>query len=372
MSGPSEHRGLDDFIAGETAISGIAGAVQYRGYALESLAEHGSFEEVAYLVLHGELPNRDQLAGFRKRLRPAGVVHSAIIDLVWTIPRDVPVIDVMRTGASILAHWDPDVAENQRAANLHKAERLVAQLPILVAARHRLCEGKDPIPPDSRRSLAANLLWMLSGEEPRDRWVRAMDVSLIVCADHELSASTFAARVTASTQSDLHSAVTSAIGTARGPCEAGGMERISEIFEAVGAADRAEAWVRESLASKRRIMGFGHRVHKEHDPRAVYLKKLCRELATETGNQNMEATARAVEEAVWRQKHLPPNVYWNLARLYHYLGLPSELYPSLFVAGRIVGWCAHAIEQLDNNRMIRPRAAYTGARPRAWRPIEER
>ena len=360
--------GLEGVVAGETAICTLAGGLQYRGYAVEELADQASFEEVAYLLLHGELPDRGQLDGFRVRLAAVGPLPPALVAALRAMPPATPMMDAMRTGASMLAHWDGDVADNSHEANVRKAERLLAQLPMVLAARHRLASGREPVPPAAERGLAANLLWMLSGTPPTPRAGKAMDVSLILYAEHEFNASTFTARVVASTLSDLHSAVVAAIGALKGPLHGGANERVMQVLLDVGGEKNAERWVREALAAKRRIMGFGHRVYKTGDPRAAYLKTLCGELARETGHEALERTAEVIETIVRQEKQLPPNLDWPSARLYHYLGLPVELYTPLFVVSRVAGWSAHVIEQLDDNRLIRPRSKYTGPARRAFRP----
>jgi len=372
MVEPIYSPGLEGVIAGETAISTIAGGLQYRGYAIEDLAEHATFEEVAHLLLHGELPTADQLAAFRERLRVHASISSAMIEFLAKIPHGVPMMDVMRTGASALAHWDPDVGDSSHDANLRKAEHLLVQLPIVMAARHRLAKGQKAVAFDPKRSLAGNILWMLFDKPPSERLTKAMDVSLILYAEHEYNASTFAARVVASTLSDMHSAVTAAIGALKGPLHGGANEAVMEVLREVGTADRAEAWIRSALAQKRRIMGFGHRVYKSGDPRAAYLRTLCRELAAETGHQDMEAMADTIETIVVKEKNLPPNLDWPSARLYCYMGLDVDLYTPLFVLSRVSGWAAHVIEQLDNNRLIRPRANYTGPPLRKWTPLNRR
>lgn len=364
--------GLEGVIAGETAISTITGGLSYRGYAVEDLAENATFEEVAYLILYGELPKPGELDAFKRRLGAAAAIQPAIIDTLRSIPAPASFMDVMRTGASLLAHWDPETNDNSHEANLRKAERLLAQLPTVLAARHRLRGGHKPVEPDPNRSLAGNLLWMLWGEPPNRRAEKAMDVSLILYAEHEFNASTFTARVICSTMSDLHSAVTGAIGALKGPLHGGANERVMEVLAEVGSADNAERWIRHALANKTRIMGFGHRVYKDGDPRAAYLKTLCGELATETSHEDMEQMADVIERIVREEKKLPPNLDWPSARLYHYLRLPIDLYTPLFVVSRVVGWSAHVIEQLDNNRLIRPRARYTGPDAKKLKPIEQR
>lgn len=372
MAEPIYSPGLEGVIAGETAISTIAGGLQYRGYSIEDLAAHATFEEVAMLLLHGELPKPSALSAFRKRLVDHASIPQPLVDLLAKIPAGVAMMDIMRTSASALAHWDADTPKNDHDANLRKAEHLLVQLPIAMAARHRLAQGKQPVPYNPELSLAGNILWMLFDKAPSDRLTKAMDVSLILYAEHEYNASTFAARVVSSTLSDMHSAVTAAIGALKGPLHGGANEAVMDVLAEVGSADRAEAWIRDALARKRRIMGFGHRVYKTGDPRATYLRTLCRELAEETGNQDMEKMADTIETIVTTEKKLPPNLDWPSARLYHYMGLDVDLYTPLFVVSRVVGWSAHVIEQLDNNRLIRPRANYTGPQSRAWVPLEKR
>jgi 2-methylcitrate synthase/citrate synthase II len=364
--------GLEGVIAGETAISTVATGLTYRGYAIEDLAENSTYDEVAYLILHGELPKADQLQAFRQQLSDEAHIPSQVVDAIRAIPKHAPTMDVLRSGCSLLAHWDAETGSNAHDANVRKATRLLAQLPVVVAARHRLLQGKEPVPADKSLDFSANLLWMLKGEKPTDRQVKAMDVSLILYAEHEFNASTFAARCVVSTLSDLHSAITAAIGTLKGPLHGGANERAMEVLLEVGESSKAEKWIRDALAQKKRIMGFGHRVYRDGDPRAVYLKKLTAEVAQETGHTDMEQMAETIEQIVRAEKSLPPNVDWPCARLYHYLGLPVDLYTPLFVVARVVGWSAHVTEQLDNNRLIRPRAIYKGPAVRKYAAISSR
>jgi 2-methylcitrate synthase/citrate synthase II len=364
--------GLDGIVVGETAISTLADGLSYRGYPIEELAEAARFEEVAYLLLRGELPTESELAAFQKRLADIAAIPNALTDILREIPASTPLMDVMRTGCSLLAHWDADAADNGREANLRKAERLVAQMPVLLAAGHRMRHGKDSVAADGRRGFAENLLWMLNGREPSPQDVRAMEVSLITYAELEFNASTFTARVVASTQSDMHSAITAAIGALKGPLHGGANERVMDVLHAAGSADRAEAWVRDKLSRNQRITGFGHRVYKQGDPRAALLKPLCAQLAAQRGQTELEETADTIERVVREVKGLRPNVDWPSARLYHYLGLPAELYTPLFVVARMAGWSAHVIEQLANNRLINPAAHYVGPPRRSWVPLESR
>ena len=364
--------GLAGVIAGETAISTIEDDLQYRGYTVEELATKSSFEETAYLLLHGELPARSELNAFQSRLRANAGLPRPIVDTLRSLPNTAPMMDVMRSGASLLAHWDLDIADQRPEANLRKAERLLAQLPVVLATAFRFRRGQEPIATRDNLSFAENLLWMIHGKEPPRAWTEAMDDSLIMYAEHEFNASTFTARVVTSTLSDLHSAIVAGIGALKGPLHGGANERVLEVLQAVGSVDRAEAWVRESLAKKAKIMGFGHRVYKEGDPRARYLKPLCAQLAAASGDESLEQIADVIERFIWQEKRIPPNLDWPSARLYHYLQLPVELYTPLFVVSRVTGWSAHVIEQLAHNRIFRPRSRYTGVAHRPYREIERR
>ncbi|MBS0264378.1 MAG: citrate synthase [Planctomycetes bacterium] len=372
MSTAQYFPGLEGVIAGETAISTITGGLSYRGYGITELAAQSTFPEVAYLLLYGELPSAEQLADFKAILHESAEVDTSIIDLIRQVPLHVSAMDVLRTGVSALGHFDPQVDENTRSANIGKTVRLLAQIPILIAARHRLRQGLPLLQPDPANGFAANLLYLITGQAPTPVQERAMDVSLILYAEHEFNASTFTARVVTSTQADLHSAITAAIGALKGPLHGGANERVLEVLEEVGTPDRAETWVRQALAQKRKIMGFGHRVYKDGDPRAVILRNYCADLARQAGDLSLETIADTLERVVREEKKLPPNLDWPSARLYKYLGLEVDLYTPLFVASRVVGWAAHVIEQSENNRLIRPRSQYNGPEMRPYVPLEER
>jgi citrate synthase len=364
--------GLAGVVAGETAISTVETGLTYRGYTIEDLAANSNYEEVAYTVLHGELPTAEQAAAFRKRLGEAAFVPPEVIATIRSIPAAAPTMDVLRTATSLLAHWEPEIADGSHAANVRKTERLMAKLPVVVAARQRLKTGLEPVAADPSLTLPANFLWMLRGQKPSDKQVQALDTSFILYAEHEFNASTFSARCVVSTLSDLHSGITAAIGALKGPLHGGANEAALSVLEEVGSPDRAEAWVRGMLARKEKVMGFGHRVYKDGDPRAVYLKRLTAAVAAEAGQHDFERMADIIEQIVWTEKKIPPNVDWPCARLYHYLGLPKDLYTPLFVVARVVGWSAHVIEQLDNNRLVRPRAIYNGVPVRKWQPVGKR
>ncbi len=373
------HPGLEGVIANETAIANIegtdgAGGLEYRGYRIEDLAGRVSYEETAFLLLHGDLPNPGQLAEFDRRLKAARAIPDALLTLFKQIPPHVHPMDVLRTSVSVLAHFDPDVdaAPTDHAANVRKAERLTAQMATAVAYRERVRKGLPLVAPRDDLDHAANFLSMVSGKAPSETMREAFDLSLVLYTEHELNASTFSARVTASTLSDLHSAIVAAVGTLKGPLHGGANEEAWKVLEQVGSPDNAEQWIKDALARKERIMGFGHRVYKHGDPRAAILKRSCAALAKEVGDDRWERIAEPIEREVTAQKHLPPNVDWPSARLYHYMGLDIDLYTPIFAMARVAGWAAHVIEQLDHNRLMRPRARYIGPPLREVQPIGKR
>ncbi len=371
--------GLEGVISNESAIANIEGkegqgGLEYRGYQIEELAGHVSYEETAYLLLHGDLPNRSQLDDFRRRLRGMRAVPAPLLSLLGTIPKPIHPMDALRTSVSVLSHFDPDVnaPPGDHAANVRKAERMLAQMPTAIAARERIAYGKEPIPPRDDLDHPANFLNMVTGKVPTETERQAFDVSLVLYTEHELNASTFAGRVTVSTLSDIYSGVVAAIGTLKGPLHGGANEEAWKLVEAVGVPEKAEQWIKDALARKERIMGFGHRVYKTGDPRARILKEYCAALAAERGDDRWERVAEPIERVVTEAKKLPPNVDWPCARLYHYLGLQLDVYTPIFAMARVAGWAAHIIEQLDHNRLMRPRARYVGPPTRTVLPLEQR
>lgn len=364
--------GLEGIVAGQTAVCTLEGRMLYRGYTIEELAAESTFEEVAYLLLYGELPKASELAAFRARLGAEMTLAPEIVATLRSIPAATPGMDVMRTGCSMLAHFDPDTNDDSRPANLRKAERMLAKLPLVMATKYRIDSGKLPLEADGTRTIAENILRQITDEVPGPQAIAALDESLILYAEHEFNASTFTARCVASTLADLHSAITAAIGALKGPLHGGANERVLEVLKQVGAPENAETWIRDALAKKVRIMGFGHRVYKHGDPRTKIISPLCAELAKLTGNEAMEQTAATIERIIVADKGLPANVDWPSARLYHYLGLPVSLYTPLFVCARVSGWSAHVMEQLENNRLIRPAAEYIGLAQRAFVPMASR
>jgi 2-methylcitrate synthase/citrate synthase II len=364
--------GLEGVIAGETAISTVVDGLRYRGYAVTELAEKATFDEVAYLLLHGELPTRQQLSEFQKSVASARSLPDPLLELLRVLPREASSMDVVRSAVSILAHFDVDTADSSRSANLRKAERLLGQIPVAVAVHYRLSKGQAPIAARHDLNHAANFLYMLRGEAPSAAATKAFDVSLILYAEHEFNASTFTARVVCSTESDLHSSIVAAIGALKGRLHGGANEKVMELLEQTGGPANAEKWVREALARKERIMGFGHRVYKAGDVRAGILRGYARQAAEAAGSLQWEETAEIIERVLAAEKQLFPNLDWPAGRLYHALGLEIPLYTPIFVMSRVAGWSAHFIEQQEHNRLIRPRGRYIGPQPRGVKPLAER
>jgi len=369
---PAYSPGLEGVVAGETAISSVEDGLRYYGYPVTELAERCTFDEVAYLLLYGELPKKTQLAQFQVRVSAARRLTQPIRDLLTGLPKWTLPLDALRTTTSALAHCDQDMAHNSHEANIRKAERLIAQLPVAIADQFHYARGEEPIAARQDLGQSANFLWMLRGVEPKPEDVRALDVSLILYAEHEFNASTFAARTIVSTESDLHAAITGAIGALKGRLHGGANEKIMDILKPIGSVDKAEAWVRDALARKERIMGFGHRVYKSGDVRAGILKNYAREACDRIGEPKWEEIAEIIERVMANEKKMFPNLDWPAGRLYYAMGLEVPLYTPIFAMSRVAGWSAHVIEQLDNNRLIRPRAIYKGPELRVVKTLAER
>lgn len=367
--------GLEGVPAGITAISEVdprKKKLAYRGLDIEALARHSTYEEVAYLLLVGELPTERELAAFHNDLAAERDLPPAVYDMLRAAIPSADPMDVLRAVVSLLAAWDPDARHNDHAANMRKAKRLIAKMATAVAAHFRFTRGLRPVPPAADLSHAANFFHMIQGSRPDERQARAFDVSLILYAEHGFNASTFTARVVASTLADMHAAVSAAIGALKGPLHGGANERVMEMLLEVGDPSKAEAWVREALAAKRRIMGFGHRVYRWGDSRVPTMKAIARSLAEALGEKRWIDMARVIERLMEKEKGLYPNVDFPCGYVYYMLGLPIKLYTPIFAASRIAGWAAHVIEQHDNNRLIRPDAIYKGHRRRAYVPLARR
>ena len=379
QSSPGTHaqvaEGLEGIVAAESRIcfvDGIEGRLIYQGYDIHDLAAHASFEEVAYLLWHGDLPTRAQLDALQKDLIASRPLPEPVLNLLRGFPRDVLPMDALRTAVSALGIYDPDSRDNSPAANLRKSVRLTAQTATIVAAIGRCREGKDPVAPDPSLSHAANFLSMLWGRKPDETSIRTVDIALILHADHELNASTFAARVTAATLADMHSAITSAIGTLKGPLHGGANEAVMRLLLKIGDPAKVIPAAREILAAKQKLPGFGHRVYRTEDPRATHLRKMSEELGRRKGELKWFEMSRALEQFMLSEKHIYANVDFYSATSYYYLGFPLELFTPVFAVSRISGWTAHVLEQLADNRIIRPRAEYVGPRNRTYVPIDRR
>ncbi len=369
-------RGLQDVIANESSIcfiDGAQGILSYRGIDIHELAQRSTFEETTYLLWNAKLPNAAELSAFTQELAAARKLPAPVIDFLRTLPKDASPMEVLRTAVSLLSMYDVDVKATTHAANLRKSFDLTAQIAMLVAIFDRIRKGKDIVEADPALSHAANFLWMLTGEKPSETATRALDVALILHADHELNASTFAARVIAATLADMHSAITGAIGALKGPLHGGANEAVMHLLYAIEASgeDPVEH-VRNMLATKQKISGFGHRVYTTEDPRATHLRQMSHDLGQDA-NPKWYEMSRAIELFVKDQKKLNANVDFYSASTYTTLGIDIDLFTPIFAVSRIAGWCAHVLEQHDDNRLIRPRAEYTGpAYPAPYVPVEQR
>ncbi|GAC1405440.1 MAG: citrate synthase [Chloroflexota bacterium] len=366
-------KGLEGVTATTSAVSSIIGStLTYRGIDINELAEHSTFDETTYLLWYGELPTESELHAFRDKLRVNRNLPAQVLDAIQAFPREGNAMVALRTAVSLLAFYDYEAETMSESANHDKSIRLLAQFPTIVAAIQRSRSGAGPVEPNSDLDEATNFLHMLTGERPTELAAHIMDVALILHADHELNASTFAARVAASTLSDMHSAVVAAICTLKGPLHGGANEAVMRTLEKVGSADNVVSYVRGALARKERIMGFGHRVYKEGDPRARWLKRMSQQLAVETGDSNWYDMSAQMEEEVKADKGLLPNVDFYSASVYTYLGIPRDLFTPIFAVSRVSGWIAHILEQYGDNRLIRPRAEYVGPSQRSYVPMENR
>jgi citrate synthase len=370
-------RGLEGVVAANSGIcwiDGDAGILSYRGIDIHELAEHSTFEECTYLLWNGILPNALALREFSTQLAQARALDHRVIEMLKSFPTTAAPMEVLRTAVSALSFYDADEKDNSHDANVRKAYNLTAQIAMLVAIYDRIRKGLEIVPPDRSLSHAGNFLWMLNGEKPSETATRTLDIALILHADHELNASTFAARVIAATLSDIHSAITGAIGALKGPLHGGANESVMRLLLLIDkeGADPVE-YVKGMLAARQKISGFGHRVYKTEDPRATHLRKMSEQLGKDAGNPRWYDMSRAIELCINQEKKLNANVDFYSASTYATLGIDIDLYTPIFAVSRIAGWAAHVIEQLDDNRLIRPRAEYIGpAYPTHWIPMEER
>jgi citrate synthase len=367
--------GLEGVVAGESEIcfiDGYAGVLSYRGYNIHTLADNATFEEVIYLLWHGRLPRQSELDRLKFDLAAHYAIPAQVSTFLAGVPKAAP-MDVLRTAVSMLSLYDPLARDMSYDANALKAIKLMSQTATIVSSYDRLRNGKEVIACDPKLSFAANFLYMLTGKRPDDIMERAFDVALILHADHELNASTFAARVTAATLSDIYSSITSAIGALKGPLHGGANEDVIRMLLEVGEPDKAVERAKDMMARKVKIPGFGHRVYRTEDPRATHLRVMSEELGKRTGHVNLFLMSKRVEETVKAEKKLNPNVDFYSASTYYSLGIPIDIFTPIFAVSRMSGWTAHVLEQYHNNRLIRPRADYKGEAPgKPWTPMAER
>lgn len=371
-------KGLEDVVAAESAICSIDGAqlkLRYRGYDIHDLAARSNYDETAYLLLKGDLPTAAQLTEFRGKLGAERILPRPVLDFLRALPRGVNPMAVLRTTISYMAFSDNESESKSSEANERKALRLIARTPAIVAAYDRIRNGKEPALPgtDAQSGAAAGFLWMLKGAQAREAEVVALEKYLVLLAEHDLNASTFAARTTASTESDMYSAVTSALGTLKGDLHGSANARSMEMILEVGSPERAEAYVAGVLDRKEKLMGFGHRVYKGQDPRADDLRRMARDLIQVNPEQaKWYAISEAIERVVKEKKGLSCNVDFYSASVLYSMGIPVDLFTPMFAVSRMAGWTAHILEQYANNRLLRPVSAYLGSAPRTYVPIQNR
>jgi len=367
--------GLRGAVVGNTSLSSIngdEGKLIYRGLDIHDLARNSTFEEICYLLWFGALPSRANLDALRAKLASRRALPGQLVTLLRDLPPTAVPMDVLRTAVSALGLFDADVNDTSHDASLDKAITLTAVFPTILAAHHHLARGEKLVEPRTDLDTAANFLYMFFGREPEKDAARVLDVALILHADHGMNASTFSAIVTAATLSDMYSAITSAIGTLKGPLHGGANEGVIKNLLEIESPDRVDAWVTDKLARHEKIMGFGHAVYKAYDPRATELKAIAKEVGHRAGSTRWVDLTERMEQAVWKQKQLYPNVDLYSASVYYTLGFPTEYFTPIFAVSRVSGWCAHVLEQYADNKLIRPRANYVGPRGVEYVPIERR
>ncbi len=368
-------KGLDGIVAAQTTLSSIdgqRGILTYRGIDIHELAEHACYEEVVHLLWYGKLPNRQELADLQARLAANRPIPDQIVTILRSHPDNAIPMVALRDAVSALALFDPDAEDISPEATRRKAERLTAQMGTIMAAFHRIRQGLEPIDPDPRLDHTSNLMYMMTGDVPDPVNVKALDLYQVLLADHGLNASTFTARVVASTQADLHSAVTGALGSLKGPLHGGAAEATMRTLFEIGDVDRADSFVDNAFKTKRKIMGIGHRIYKTGDPRVVHIEKTSRMLGERMGELKWYEILKEVEKAVLKYKQLYPNVDFYSSTMLYYIGIPVDMFTPMFAASRIAGWSAHVIEQYAENALIRPQSEYVGPVDQHYIPIEDR
>jgi citrate synthase len=368
-------KGLEGVVAAQTRLSdvrGDEGELIYCGYDINELAGKVSYEEVVHLLHRNHLPTRDELAAFKAILAGDRELPQGIIDILKKIPKDTPPMDAIRTAISALGCFDPERDDNSQDGQRRKAMRLIAQIPIITAYFHRIRQGKSILQPDPSLGEAANFLYLVDGEKPSAEKANTLDLCYVLHADHGMNASTFSARVTIATLSDMYSAITSAIGTLKGPLHGGANEGVIKMLMEIGSMDKVDAYVEDCLAQKKKIMGIGHRVYKTLDPRAPHLKRMAQILSSKIGEPKWIQMSDRIAELMLKRKNLHANVDFYSATVYYSLGVPTDLFTPIFAIARTAGWTAHVLEQLADNRLIRPQSAYTGPVGLKVIPLAER
>jgi citrate synthase len=377
MSNPSEpvSKGLDGVVAAKTRLSDVRGEIGqliYAGYDINELAGKVSYEEVIYLLHYNHLPNQKELAELKATLVADRELPKGIVDLLRSVPKDTPPMDVIRTAISALGCFDPERDDASQDGQRRKAMRLIARIPIITAYFHRARLGKELLPSDPKLGEAANFLYLMMGEKPSTEATQTLDLCYVVHADHGMNASTFSARVTISTLSDMYSAITSAIGTLKGPLHGGANEGVIKMLKEIGSLERVDAYVDDCLAQKKKIMGIGHRVYKTLDPRAPTLRRMAQSLSAKLGEPKWIQMSDRIAELMLKKKQLNANVDFYSATVYYSMGIPTDLFTPLFAIARTTGWTAHVLEQLADNRLIRPQSDYTGPVGLQVTPLESR
>jgi citrate synthase len=368
-------KGLEGVVAATTRLSDVKGDVGeliYAGYNINELAGKVSFEEVVHLLHHNHLPSRAELDELKSRLASYRDLPKGIVDLLKTIPRWTPPMSAIRTAISALGCFDEHAEDTSMDANREKAMRLIAQIPILTAYFHRIRQGKSLLTPDAQLGEAANFLYLIDGEKPSAEKESTLDMCYVLHADHGMNASTFSARVTIATLSDMYSAITSAIGTLKGPLHGGANEGVIKMLQDIGSPDKVDAYIEECLAHKKKIMGIGHRIYKTLDPRAPHLKRMAQILSAKLGESKWIQMSERIAEKMLKKKNLNANVDFYSATVYYSLGIPTDLFTPIFAIARIAGWTAHVLEQLADNRLIRPESVYSGPTGLKVTPIDQR
>ncbi len=368
-------KGLEGIVACSTAVSSIQdNTLNYRGYTIEDLAAHSTFEEVIYLLWNDKLPNKEELGDFTKKLNAENTIHPDFIKLLKGVPtRGVHPMAWLRSAVSLMAHWDSDAQDNSPTANLNKSIRMTAKMGTIVCAFEAIRNGKEPVAPKADKSIAWNFMYMLKGgQEPEADIVKIFDTCLVLHADHELNCSAFATRVTASSLSDLHSAVVSAIGALKGPLHGGANEQVMLMLSKIGTMEKAKTFVEDALNAKEKVMGIGHRVYKNGDPRAAILRKISEQLTAKIGKPELYKMSTLIDDTMQEKKGLMPNVDFYSATVYFSMGIPIDIFTPIFAVSRVSGWVAHAMEQYANNRIYRPRGKWVGKKGLTWKPVNQR